>query len=96
MCIGGRLGADMDIDAIAALDAMSRTELLYSESASRLLVSVRPEFAMMLDMLGQWQLCRRIGTVTDTGSLSIRSGSSIVLNETVEELVHAFKRTLDW
>ncbi len=96
MCIGGRLGADMDIDAIAALDAMSRTELLYSESASRLLVSVRPEFAMMLDMLGQWQLCRRIGTVTDTGNLSIRSGSSIVLNETVEDLVHAFKRTLDW
>ena len=96
MCIGGRLGADVDLDAVAALEAMSRTELLYSESASRLLVSVKPEFAMMLDMLGQWQLCRRIGVVTDTGSLNVRSGSSIILNENVEDLARAFKRTLDW
>ena len=86
----------MDLDAVAALEAMSRTELLYSESASRLLVSVKPEFAMMLDMLGQWQLCRRIGVVTDTGSLNVRSGSSIILNENVEDLARAFKRTLDW
>ena len=96
MCIGGRLGADVDLDAVAALEAMSRTELLYSESASRLLVSVKPEFAMMLDMLGQWQLCRRIGVVTDTGSLNVRSGSPIILNENVEDLARAFKRTLDW
>ena len=64
MCIGGRLGADIDLDAVPALESMSRFELLYSESASRLIVSVRPDLATLLEALGMWQLCRRIGTVT--------------------------------
>lgn len=63
MCIGGRLGATVDLNALAAMEDMTRTELLYSESASRLLVSVKPDLAMLLDAVGQWQICRRIGTV---------------------------------
>ncbi len=96
MCIGGRLGAEVDLDAVPALEDMSRTELLYSESASRLLVSIRPDLAMLLDALGQWQICRRIGTVTGDGHLTLKSGDSVVLREHVEELARAFKRTLDW
>ena len=73
---------------------MSRTELLYSESASRLLVSVKPDLAMLLDALGLWQICRRIGTVTGDGNLTLKSGDSTVLRENVEDLARAFKRTL--
>ena len=43
MCIGGRLGANIDLDAVPAMEDMTLTELLYSESASRLIVSVRPD-----------------------------------------------------
>ena len=96
MCIGGRLGASIDLDKVPALEAMNRTELLYSESASRLVVSVAPQHADLLEALGQWQLCRRIGTVTDTGNLDLYSGTSCLASVPVEELATAFKITLDW
>ena len=96
MCIGGRLGAKVNLDAIRALEALSRTELLYSESASRLLVSVKPEFACFLDAMGAWQICTRVGEVTGDGTLTMTSGDSTVLNENVEDLAKAFKVTLDW
>ena len=96
MCIGARLGADIDLHAVPTLEPMSRFELLYSESASRLVVSVRPDLAPLLDALGMWQVCQRIGTVTGTGALTLRSGDSTVLSEKVDDLARAFKATLDW
>lgn len=96
MCIGGRLGAEIDLDSVPALEAMSRTELLYSESASRLLVSVKASQAELLEELGHWQICHRIGTVTGDGYLHLRSGDSTLLRENVETLAQAFKATLDW
>ena len=96
MCIGGRLGANIDLDAVPAMEDMTLTELLYSESASRLIVSVRPDLAMILDMLGSWQICRRIGTVTDDNTLTMTRGGVTVLQESVDDLTTAFKRTLDW
>jgi phosphoribosylformylglycinamidine synthase len=96
MCIGGRLGARIDIDALPAMEDMNRTELLYGESASRLIVSVRADLAPVLDALGRGQLCRRIGTVTDDGNLTLASGGSVFLRENVEDLARAFKETLNW
>ena len=75
---------------------MNKTELLYSESASRLLVSVKPELAMIFDAFGQWQLCSRVGVVTSDSRLTIKSGDSVIANEDVEDLARAFKVTLDW
>ena len=96
MCIGGRLGADIDLDAIPALEALGRTELLYSETASRLVVSIRPDMAALLETLGQRQICRRIGVVSGDGRLTFRSGGNPVLQEDVVALARAFKATLDW
>ncbi|MDD4701283.1 MAG: AIR synthase-related protein, partial [Desulfovibrio sp.] len=96
MCIGGRLGAELNLDAVPAMQCMNKTELLYSESASRLLVSVKPELAMIFDALGQWQLCSRVGVVTDDARLVMKSGDSVIANEHVEDLARAFKVTLDW
>ena len=96
MCIGGRLGAELNLDAVHALQCMNKTELLYSESASRLLVSVKPELAMIFDAFGQWQLCSRVGVVTADSRLTIKSGDSVIANEDVEDLARAFKVTLDW
>ncbi|MDR1777055.1 MAG: phosphoribosylformylglycinamidine synthase [Desulfovibrio sp.] len=95
MCIGGRLGARVDVDALPVMEPMSRAELLYSESASRLIVSVRADLAPALDML-QGQLCRRVGEVTGDGLLTLASGSSVIMQESVENLTRAFKQTLDW
>ncbi|ATD80442.1 MULTISPECIES: AIR synthase-related protein [Desulfovibrio] len=96
MCIGGRLGAELNLDAVPAFQAMNKTELLYSESASRLLVSVKPDLAMIFDALGQWQICTRIGTVTGDSHLTMKSGDSVIAHEHVDDLARAFKVTLDW
>ncbi len=96
MCIGGRLGARIDLNSIRALEDMSLTELLYSESASRMLVSARPDMTPLLDMLGKWQICTRIGEVTEDDRLVLRTGDSTVLDEPVENLTQAFKNTLNW
>ena len=93
MAIGGRLGCEVDLDRVAAFGGLSATELLYSESASRLIVTARPEFAPLLDMLGRWQICRPIGRVTEGGSFVIKSGDSRILEAGVEDLAAAFKRT---
>lgn len=92
MAIGGRLGCDVDIDLIPALEPMNALELLYSESASRHLVAVRPDLATLLDAFGMWQLCRRIGEVTEDGKLTIRSGESRILSASVDDLAYAFKK----
>lgn len=97
MCIGGRLGARIDLNTVPVLQRMNATEVLYSESASRLLVSVRPDLAPLFEaaFLGD-TLCVQIGEVSDDSRLTIASGDTILCTETVEDLVAAFKVTLDW
>ncbi len=96
MCIGGRLGAEVDIQAVPVLEAMSVAELLYSESASRLLVSVAPEKAATFEAQMKGSLCARIGVVTDDVTMTVKRGEAVLCAEPVRELVTAFKATLDW
>ncbi len=96
MCIGGRLGAKVDVQAIPAFEEMNLAELLYSESASRLLVSVSPEKAPLFEACMRHTLFARIGTVTDDTKLSLLAGNTTLCTEDVRELVTAFKATLDW
>ncbi len=96
MCIGGRLGASIDLEAVPCFEAMNKTELLYSESASRLLVSVSPEKSALFESLLQGHTVAKIGQVTADKTLSIMSGNSTICAEPVRELAKAFKATLDW
>ena len=75
------------------------TVILIDLNADRLAEAaaiVKPDLAMILDALGLWQLCARIGTVTGSGQLTMKSGDSVIVNSSVEDLARAFKRTLDW
>ncbi len=96
MCIGGRLGAKIDLDAVPTLEAMNKTELLYSESASRLLASVPAEKSALFESMFRGKIVGRIGQVTDDKTLNIMSGNSVLCTEPISELVTAFKGTLDW
>lgn len=96
MCIGGRLGCEIDLDAVAAYEPMSAFELLYSESASRHIATVKREFAPLLDALGLWQICRRVGEVRANGELRIKSGDSEIARVGVEDLARAFKAHAFW
>jgi phosphoribosylformylglycinamidine synthase len=96
MCIGGRLGARIDLAAVPACGELDATGLLYAESASRLVVSVPPAHAGAFEALFAGQACARIGAVDDSGSLEIACGAGPVLGEPVADLATAFKKTLDW
>ncbi len=96
MCIGGRLGAHIDLAKVPALEEMNSTELLYSESASRLLVSVPANKASLFEARMHHTLYARIGSVSDDSVLTISHGQNILCAEPVEALAKAFKVTLDW
>ncbi len=96
MCIGGRLGAEVDVQNVPVLESMTLAELLYSESASRLLVSVAPDKAAAFEATMKGNICARIGTVTEDLTLTMKRGDAVLCAEPVRELVTAFKATLDW
>jgi phosphoribosylformylglycinamidine synthase len=101
MAAAGRLGADIDLALVPACPdnggaPLRPAELLYSESASRLLVEVAPEHAAAFEGLFAGQVCARLGRVTDTGSLAVSVSGREILREPVEDLAEAFKATLDW
>lgn len=85
MCLAGRLGATID-----TLPHHDLTTALFSESAGRLLVEVRPRsvtaFMRVMD-----DHALRIGTVTDDGLLSIAGLAAIP----VQDLVAAFNGGVD-
>ncbi len=91
MCIGGRLGAGVDLDKVPSCPGdMQTTDLLYSESNSRLLVGVRPEHAAAFEALFAGQPCARIGTVGGS-ALTVSHGGAQVLSEGVDALTAAWK-----
>lgn len=96
MCIGGRLGAHVDLDRVSVCGDMNMTGLLYSESASRFAVTVPAEKRGEFEALFAGQVHARVGeVVADPTLLMSRSGSS-VLSADVTGLARAFKATLDW
>ena len=95
MCIGGRLGAHLALNRVPVIGALTLTEALYSESASRLLVSVAPDKAAEFEALFGAS-APFIGEVTSDARLTVASADSALFSAPVEALAHAFKATLDW
>ncbi len=95
MCIGGRLGAHLALNRVPVIGALTLTEALYSESASRLLVSVAPDKAAEFEALFGAS-APFIGEVTSDTRLTVASADSALFSAPVEALAHAFKATLDW
>ncbi len=96
MCIGGRIGADVDLSKapLAPGETLTDTEKLYSESASRLLVTVTEKDASAFEAL--FANCPAalacIGSVSAMPQLTVKG----VMSVSVDELTAAFKRTLNW
>jgi phosphoribosylformylglycinamidine synthase len=106
MCIAGRLGAQVTLDALldgkgtgleAALNdgpdaGLSITEALFAESNGRLLVEVAEADAVAFEeaMAGTW--VAPIGTVRAEAVLSITAGGAAVMDLPVDQLVQAWKR----
>ncbi|MBA4357826.1 MAG: phosphoribosylformylglycinamidine synthase, partial [Desulfovibrio sp.] len=95
MCIGGRLGASVDLAAAPCCGCEHPLEALYSESASRLVVSVAPQQQAAFEALFAGQQAARIGVVGGT-VFTAAFGGAALFSAPVEFLAQAFKAPLDW
>lgn len=89
----GRLGMDLDL---AVLGVDHPAVALFSESQSRLVVTVSPEHTSSFEALINATHCFRLGVVTETPTLHIVMGSTELVNTPIEVLNDAWKSTLDW
>jgi phosphoribosylformylglycinamidine synthase len=97
MAIGGRIGAQIDLDRIPAQGtSLSPVELLYSESASRFLVTVRPEHRTRFERCFAGQPLAWIGQTVPGRELSFfKNGKSLFTNR-IDFLTKAWKSTLNF
>jgi phosphoribosylformylglycinamidine synthase len=75
---------------------MSLTEVLYSESASRLLVTVPAADVAVFEQRFAGQFVGRIGTVSESGELVVTHEGQTLVRARLEAMTKAFKATLDW
>ena len=92
MCIGGRCGAAIDIDGPGDADIWGR---LWGESLGRIIVGVKQE--NRLEFLSQMKghSLTYMGEVTDGDTLGIWDGDDLIIESTVEDMVSAWKGSLD-
>ena len=95
MALGGRCGAEIDF-ALVPADDMTATELLYSESASGLRVSVPESAREAFGEHVEGQIYARIGEPTAPPRVVVKMSGGLLLDEKIEDLARAFKATLDW
>ena len=95
MCLGGRIGAEVDLSAAPQCGCSSALEVLYSESPSRFVVSVAPKNIQAFEALFAGQHMAKIGTVGGE-SLSMRYNGSPLLEAQTEALATSFKAPLNW
>ena len=92
MCIGGRIGAKIDIDGTGNSNLWSR---LWGESLGRIIIAVSPEneAAFLNHMAGS--TTTYLGTIENTQKLSILDGYDEIISADVSQMVQSWKNTLD-
>lgn len=97
MAIGGGKGACIDMDLVPADDHNAYwPDLFYSESASRFLVSVRPEDRADFEKLFSGQIWACIGETISADELKVQSGEKLLMSARISDLAKAWKKTLNW
>ncbi|MCU0576456.1 MAG: phosphoribosylformylglycinamidine synthase subunit PurL [Desulfobacterota bacterium] len=96
MAFAGGFGMDINLDRIKSEKGMNDTEILYSESSSRIVVEVAQEKRKsFMALFGRDASC--IGSSTQAPCLIIRSKSGqTLISEALADLKAAWKKTLDF
>ena len=92
MCIGGRIGASIDLDGTGDCSLWSK---LWGESLGRIVVAVSPEneAAFLQSMAGC--MTTYLGVVEDSDKLTISDGFEPLVATNISDLVQAWQGTLD-
>ena len=92
MCIGGRCGAAIDVDGPGDADLWGR---LWGESLGRILVGVKQENREEFLGMMKGQPLTYMGEVTDSETLTVWDGDDLIIESKVDEMVAAWKGSLD-
>jgi phosphoribosylformylglycinamidine synthase len=85
--MAGELGMIVDPDAIPASETLSRTRLLYSESAGRFVITASPKNRSALEKMFHGLPFRPIGEVTANPRFVVRGpGNETLMDEPITEL----------
>ena len=91
----GGYGLDIDLGKLDATPGLRADTLLFSESQSRLLVTLRPERSQAFEALFAGQSCRQIGVVTASRRLKITGGDgSVLIDAANDQLKEAWQAPL--
>ncbi len=91
MCLGGRLGLDLQVGA-----DLDSALVLFGETNGCLLVEIPQENAASFETALAGLPCQRLGTVTQQARLSIRSGNDLMINAPVDMLSTAWHTTSEY
>jgi phosphoribosylformylglycinamidine synthase len=91
--MGGELGLDVELAKIPAETGLSDTQILYSESAGRFLVTVDSSHRSAFEAIFAGQKIGHIGFVTESTSLRLKGrAGTLILDEDVLALKEAWKK----
>ncbi|MEI6221530.1 MAG: AIR synthase-related protein [bacterium] len=97
--IGGQLGMEIDLSFLNKSESLARNDFaLFSETQSRIVVTIAPQDKEKFEILMQGQNIALIGTVSEDKEFVIRgfNGNPIV-ETTIEKLTDAYTKTFgDW
>jgi phosphoribosylformylglycinamidine synthase II len=97
MCFSGDLGAQVDLSAVEQSGCSTDTEILFSESQSRILLEVKPAHAEQLESLFSGLPLKRIGIVTKNDLIQIKGlKQSTVVSLSRIDAKAAWKSTLQF
>ncbi len=91
---GGRLGAEVELDRVPGKGTgrMDDYRILFCESPSRFLVSVKNDKKETFNKLFKGLPCAEIGMVTEKTEVTVRRGKENVLSVAVADIERAWKR----
>lgn len=90
----GGVGVDLDLDALPQAAGLLPATLLFSESTTRFLVEVDPARAREFEAALAGRPCAQVGQTTSARRLSVRAGGELILDESLEDLLQAWRRPL--
>ena len=94
MAFAGGLGMKLKLEALASAEGLGPEALLFSETPSRLVITVNPERQTRFEEMMAGHSCHRLGEVTGAGRLLLEGDGDAWVDAGLADLKAAWQATL--